>query len=194
MSIDELMVSGERRDTIGAPRILEDLADGRLDQAETEAVLDWLLAADDVELPAPWLVSRAVRISRQAVGGQSSRPTLWGRVTASLLRDTRLQPRVAGARAIGPASTRLLYGAGGVEIDVELAQGERPGQVRILGQVIAAELDLVGARVTADGPTGRAEADVDELGQFALDGLAAGPHRLEIGVASGLIEIGEMRI
>ena len=148
----------------------------------------------EVEAPPPWVVNRAVRIGRQAVGDRQARPTLWRRVSATLLRDTRLQPHTAGARGLGSQPARLLYGAGGVEIDLEVEQGERPGHLRILGHVTAGDLDLVDAWAVADGPSGRAEADLDSLGQFMLDGLAPGSYVLEIGLVSALIEFGDVQL
>jgi hypothetical protein len=35
---------------------------------------------------------------------------------------------------------------------------------------------------------------MDDLGQFALDGLAHGPHRLEVRLVSELVEIPDLRL
>lgn len=191
VGVDERRVAAE---ACGIPRVLADLADGRLDDADTEAVLAWLQTAGALKPPAPWLVNRAVRIGRQPVGSRRGRPTLWRRVVATLLRDTRLEARATGARALGPQPTRLLYQAGRVEVDLEVTHSEHPGRRRIVGQVTADEVDLGRSWAVADGPGGRAEADLDALGQFMLDGLAAGSYSVEVGLVSALIDLGEVQL
>ena len=64
----------------------------------------------------------------------------------------------------------------------------------MLGQVTATEPDLTRAWVIAEGPSGRLETEVDDLGQFSLDGLVSGIHRMEIGLAYELIEIPSVQI
>src|SRR4051812_14572539 len=83
----------------GMPRILADLADGELGDEEANAVANWLLATAEEEPPS-WVINRAVRIAGQAVGRDAPRPSIWRRLVAALVYDNRLQPRVAGARAV----------------------------------------------------------------------------------------------
>ena len=174
-------------------RILEDLADGRLAEEEADAVVAWATAAGLEDVP-PWVVNRAVRIARQASAQVAPRPALWRRLVAALVYDNRLQPRPAGARAVDLGPPRLQYEAGGVEIDLELGDSALTGRVHLLGQVAAGAADLTPATVAVDGPSGHREAPVDELGQFALDGLAHGPHRLEVRLVYELIEIPNLRL
>ncbi len=188
-----MRVIDEAAEPIGMPRILIDLAEGRLDPAETETVVDWLRASGNDEPPA-WVVNRAVRIPRQAADGRKSRPAAWRRLVAALVYDNRLQPRVAGARAITFDQPRLMYQAGGVEIDLEVSESSISGRLRMLGQVTAEEPDLARAWVVAEGPGGRTEGEVDELGQFVLDGLVGGRHKMEIGLTYELIEIPELEL
>ena len=136
----------------------------------------------------------AVQIAAQAVDGRGSRTMLRRRVGATAVYDNRLQPRPVGARAVGVDQLRLLYQADTVEIDLEVTDSVAEGRLRMLGQVTADDGDLAHAWVIAEGPAGRVEAEVDELGQFALDGLVAGRHRLEIGLTSTLVEISEVLI
>ncbi len=175
------------------PRIIADLADGKLDDEEANAVADWLLATT-AEEPPSWVVNRAVRIAGQAVGKDAPRPSTWRRLVAALVYDNRLQPRVAGARAVAIEHPRLMYQAGGVEIDLEVGHSTIAGRLRMLGQVTASEPDLTRAWVIAEGPSGRLETEVDNLGQFSLDGLVSGVHRMEIGLAYELIEIPSVNI
>ncbi len=93
-----------------------------------------------------------------------------------------------------PDQPRLLYHAGAVEIDLEVGASKRAGRRCLLGHVMAESADLLRATVAVQGPDGRVEAEVDELGRFTLDGLTSGPLRLEISLAGGLIEIPEIQI
>jgi hypothetical protein len=190
-TVDE--TSAASFEEFGMPRILADLADGALGDEEASAVADWLLATAD-EPPPGWVVNRAVRIAGQAVGSDAPRPSIWRRLVAALVYDNRLQPRVAGARAVAIEHPRLMYQAGGVEIDLEVGHSTIAGRLRMLGQVTASEPDLTRAWVIAEGPSGRLETEVDNLGQFSLDGLVSGIHRMEIGLAYELIEIPSVRI
>ena len=179
--------------TLGMPRILADLADGALGDREANAVADWLLATADEE-PPPWLVNRAARIAGRALGREAPRPSAWRRLVAALVYDNRLQPRPAGARAVAVEQRRLLYRAGGTEIDLEVGQSQVTGRLRMLGQVTAGEPDLARAWVITEGPSGHLETEVDVLGQFSLDGLVSGIHRLEIGLADEVIEIPSVQL
>ncbi len=185
--------AADRFEEFGMPRILADLADGALSDDEANAVADWLLTTADEE-PPPWVVNRAIRIAGQAVGKDAPQPSIWRRLVAALVYDNRLQPRVAGARALAIEHPRLMYQAGGVEIDLEVGHSTIAGRLRMLGQVTASEPDLTRAWVIAEGPSGRLETEVDDLGQFSLDGLVSGIHRMEIGLAYELIEIPSVTI
>ena len=112
----------------------------------------------------------------------------------ALVHDTRRHARPAGARAVPSEHLRLLYQAGVVEIDLEVVDSSTDGRLRILGQVTADDADLAHAWVVAEGPDGRVEAEVGELGQFILDELAPGYLRMEIPLAAGRIDIPEIQI
>ena len=185
--------SGEASGVAGMPRILADLADGRLSGPEVDAVVDWLRASEEPG-PPPWVVNRAVRIGRQAEDGREARTAIWRRLVAALVYDNRLHARAAGARAMAIDQLRLMYQAGGIEIDLEVTESSIAGRLRMLGQVTAEPPDLTQAWVAVEGPAGRIEGGIDELGQFALDGLVSGRHRIEIGLTYELIEIPEVQI
>jgi len=194
MGIDHEETVDQSDVILGMPRVLADLADGRLGEAETDAVVDWLSALGEEEEPPHWLVNRAVRIAGQVLGKDAPRPAIWRRLVAALVYDNRLQPRVVGARSVALDHPRLMYQAGGVEIDLEVGDSTIAGRLRMLGQVTASEPDLTRAWVIAEGPSGRLESEVDDLGQFSLDGLVSGVHRMEIGLAYELIEIPSVQI
>ena len=185
--------AGGDLDELGMPRILADLAAGALDEDEANAVAAWLVATAD-EVPSSWDVNRAVRIAGQAVGQDEPRPSTWRRLVATLAYDNRYRPAPVGARGVTMDQPRLMYQAGGVEIDLEVGRSTIAGRLRMLGQVTAAEPDLARAWVLAEGPSGCFETEVDDLGQFSLDGLISGVHRMEIGLAYELIEIPSVQV
>ncbi len=193
MDLDQITEGEELDDELEVPRILRDLAEGRLTDAEVDSVVA-MLQADGLEEAPSWAVNGAVRIAGQALGGDTPRPAMWRRLVAALVFDNRLQ-LATGARKPGPDQhPRLMYEAGGVEIDLEVGDSSIAGRLRMLGQVTASEPDLARAWVVVDGPSGRLETEVDELGQFSVDGLAGGAHRMEIGLTYELIEIPEVRL
>ena len=193
MDLDHVTGGDELDDEVRVPRVLHDLAEGNLTDAEADTVVAWLEAGGLEEAP-PWLVNRAVRIAGHALGGDAPRPAMWRRLVAALVYDNRLQPRLAGARSVSLEHPRLMYEAGGIEIDLEVGDSSIAGRLRMLGQVTASEPDLARAWVVVDGPSGRLETEVDDLGQFSVDGLASGAHRMEIGLTYELIEIPEVRL
>lgn len=180
-------------DDVGVARILRDLADGRLSEGEADAVVAWLQVTG-LEEPPPWLVNRAIRIAGPAGADPVPRLALWQRLVAVLVHDTRLRPHAVGARgaALGPA--RLRYAAGDVEVDLEVGDSSIAGRLRVLGQLTGEWPRLEDARVAVDGASGHLEAPLDALGQFSLDGLAPGPHRMELRLPHELIEIPEVRL
>src|SRR5881398_3400519 len=116
-TVDNL--SAEDFEALGMPRILADLADGVLDDDDANSVADWLVATAD-EAPPTWVVNRAVRIAGQAVGKDAPRPSIWRHLVAALVYDNRVEPRAVGARAVAIDHPRLMYQAGGIEIDLEV--------------------------------------------------------------------------
>jgi hypothetical protein len=177
----------------GVPRILSDLAEGHLKATETDAVVAWLEAAALEPAPA-WIVNRAGRIAGRVPADRSPNPSLWRRLVAVPVYDTRLRPRPGGARSASSEPPRLLYEADLVEIDLEVQDCPTADRVRLLGHVTVAGCDPGHASVTIAGPSGHREAPMDESGQFSLDGLVPGVHRLEIRLATELIEISELQL
>ena len=115
--------------------------------------------------------------------------SLWHHVVAVLVYDNRCAPRRLGARGVTVDHPRLLYQAGQIEIDLEVTPSQIIGRVRLLGQVTADAPDLTHAWVIAEGASSRLESEVDDLGQFMIDGLVSGRHRMEIGLAYEMIAI-----
>ena len=142
-----------------------------------DAVTDWLVAATQgAPAPAP------------------ARLATWRHVVAALVHDSQHHRQIAGARSVLMQQRRLLFEADGMGIDLEVDQSRIAGRLRMLGQIVAETPDLTQAWVITEGPSGRLESEVDDLGQFSFDGLVSGVHRMEIGLAYELIEIPSIQL
>src|SRR5579871_5082107 len=82
------------------------------------------------------------------------KPTIWQRLQAALVFDSRTQPLLAGAR----------------DLD----------RWNIAGQVLASETPELGWKVLAIHPQGQAKTDTDALGEFRLQGLEPGVYDLTL--------------
>jgi hypothetical protein len=150
----------------------------------------------DIEGPAVRRDPIAEAITEWLSTAQPGTPrrSAWRHVVAALIYDSQQHRQIAGARSFLMQQRRLLFEAAGVEIDLEVDQSQIAGRLRMLGQVTANDPDLTQAWVIAEGASGHLESEVDEVGQFSLDGLVSGPHRLEIGLAYELIEIPSVQL
>lgn len=133
----------------------------------------------------------ASRVAGQTFAGCES---TWRRVVATLVHDSHQHRRIVGARSLVTDQRRLLFETGDIEIDLEIGRSRVTGRLRMLGQVTANEPGPIPAWVIAEGASGHFEAELDDIGQFSLDGLASGVHRLEIGLNYELIEIPALQL
>lgn len=180
---------GARR---SASRLLLDLAAGRLEPAEVDALTVWLQREATLE-PPDWLLRRAERIARQRLPLQS--PPLTGlaatarRLVARLVFDSQCHPQFVGLRAARTQVRRLLYQADNIEVDLEMSPQEYSEGVRLAGQVVA---DLSGPNsgfVRLSRGAGEWLADLDGGGEFWLDNLAPGAYRLEVVLGERVLEV-----
>jgi hypothetical protein len=112
-----------------------------------------------------------------------------GRLVAAPVFDSRVGPRASGVRGLRTAFPRLLYAAGGFEVDVQIRPCSTAGRLRLLGQVLDQDFEPCAGRVRIEGAYGAVEMDLDDCGHFSVDGLTPSGHRLEIRLADMLIEI-----
>jgi hypothetical protein len=111
------------------------------------------------------------------------------RTIARLVHDSERASRPPGARAVTRWRRRLVYRTGAIEVDLEVGRSTIAGHVRLLGEINAGDASRCQARVTVDGPSGHLDCATDDVGQFRLDRLVAGDHRLTIGLADEAVEI-----
>jgi hypothetical protein len=131
----------------------------------------------------------AIGMGRAATtGGARPRP-MRGRLVAVPVFDSRVGPRASGVRGLQTAFPRLMYTAGGFEVDVRIRPCSTVGPFRLLGQVLDPDFEPCAGRVRVEGAYGAVEADLDDCGHFSVGGLTSSGHRLEIRLADVLIEI-----
>jgi hypothetical protein len=114
---------------------------------------------------------------------------MWRRLVATPVFDSRLTTRTAGVRSLGTGMPRLMYTADGYDIDLQVRPGSPTGRVRLLGQILNEDFEPASGRVKVEGAFGAVESDLDACGHFAVDGLTASGHHVEIVLADALIEI-----
>ncbi len=181
-------------DTLGGepPRLLIDLAEGRLESSEIEAVEMWL-RADGLVAPPPWVLRRAERLPRQQPRARTARLRRWAdggrRFVASLAFDSTVQAQFVGLRASGTHVRRLLYQSEDVEVDLEMTPLATGEQVSLAGQVTSGGADPSGGylRLTTEG--GEWRAALDASGEFRLESLAPGKYKLEVVLSDCVVEV-----
>jgi hypothetical protein len=175
----------------GAPtawpaRLLIDLGEGRLKPDEVET-MELCLRADGLTPPPPWVQRRAERIARQR------QPIRWPsnarRLLAALAFDSRVQPQFVGLRAVQTRVRRLLFQAENIEVDLEMAPSSTSREVRLTGQVTAGGTDPSGGLLRLSSADEEWLTQLDESGEFWLDGLTPGAYHLEVVVEDRLIDV-----
>lgn len=128
-------------------------------------------------------------MGRAATTRGASPSGMRGRLVAMPVFDSRVGPQASGVRGLRTAFPRLMYAAGGFEVDVQIRPCSTAGPFRLLGQVLDRDFEPCAGRVRIEGAYGAVETDLDNCGHFAVDGLTPSGHRLEIRLADVLIEI-----
>ncbi len=105
------------------------------------------------------------------------RKSVWERITAALVLDSRNSLAPAGARSpSGAASFHLLYEAADTSIYLH-CEPEAVGW-QLDGQVLPGSAPQTGWAVVVTGTAGTAGADTDESGEFRLRGVAPGTYKM----------------
>lgn len=110
------------------------------------------------------------------------------RVVGTLIFDSRVAAPAFGMRSLRSASRQLLYSAEESDLDLRITiQNE---ECVVSGQVIRDP--CAGGTVEISGPTGAAQASLNELCEFALPPVPVGTYSLRLTMPDVEIEIPEL--
>jgi hypothetical protein len=112
-----------------------------------------------------------------------------GQPDAALVYDSRHGSPATGVHAAGTGFPRLTYRGNGFVIDLQVRPGSQPDRLRVLGQVLHDEYEACSGRVVIESKHGVGEVALDRCGQFSIDGLVAGRHRVELRLPHATIQI-----
>ncbi|HEU4477241.1 MAG TPA: hypothetical protein VFR80_01905, partial [Pyrinomonadaceae bacterium] len=110
------------------------------------------------------------------------------RIVATLIFDSRKAMPVFGMRSVRSSSRQLLYSAQQTDLDLRITI--QNDECIVAGQVIRE--GYVGGLVEISGPTGSAEASLNELCEFTLPALPTGNYSLKVRMSDVEIEIPEL--
>ena len=115
------------------------------------------------------------------------------RIIATLIFDSRNSGPAFGMRSLHTASRQLLYSAQQTDLDLRITiQNE---ECIVAGQVIRDDAGGRGSgRVEISGPTGSAEASLNELFEFTLPAIPVGNYSLRVRMVDVEIEIPELEL
>ena len=112
------------------------------------------------------------------------------RIVATLIFDSRKAMPVFGMRSVRSSSRQLLYSAQQTDLDLRITI--QNDECIVAGQVIRE--GYVGGLVEISGPTGSAEASLNELCEFTLPALPTGYYSLKVRMSDVEIEIPELEL
>lgn len=164
-----------------------------LPEPEFEARMRQAVALPDA--PAAWVHAAVAQFAKQAAPATTlvqAATRLWREVQAVLRFDSAAAaPFAAGVRASGAQEARhLVFNAEGRDIDLRIqpARAEFTLSGQILGPDEAGTVWLAPAPGVATVPPGAAvRAELDALGEFRFQGVAAGRYQLTL-------ELGDERV
>jgi len=112
------------------------------------------------------------------------------RIVATLIFDSRKAMPVFGMRSVRSSSRQLLYSAQQTDLDLRITI--QNDECIVAGQVIRE--GYVGGLVEISGPTGSAEASLNEMCEFTLPALPIGYYSLKVRMSDLEIEIPELEL
>lgn len=112
------------------------------------------------------------------------------RIVATLIFDSRKAMPVFGMRSVRSSSRQLLYSAQQTDLDLHITI--QNDECIVAGQIIRE--GYVGGLVEISGPTGSAEASLNELCEFTLPALPIGYYSLKVKMSDVEIEIPELEL
>lgn len=149
------------------------------------AALAWRATQALPDAPAAWRRAAVALWATQA-------PPLADRlrrVLAVLRFDSLATPAMAaGMRSAGGEARHLLFSAEGRDVDLRITP-QAAGQWQLAGQVLGPD-DCGQVRLQPVGTdTPPREAALDDMGEFRLADVAAGPWRLSLALGDTLVEL-----
>ncbi len=182
---------------------LIEMLEGRLSEAESEALLhraenlpaeeraefdSWVRLMGALQEPLQSAPEHVLRRAYNLVTAAPSQPGVMRRIVAVLVRDTRLQPGLAGARASGAGGFHLEYATD--ERQVLLSIQPLSGCWQIGGEAVCAGNAVPSPReVSLSGPGGELRVPVDGFGQFFIEGLPPGSYALTLASSACVTEL-----
>jgi hypothetical protein len=164
------------------PRILLDLATGRLSGEEIASIAE-ILSALAVTSPPEWMVERA-----DAIGRVSAFRLIRNRV-AELAFDSQRQVVFAGARAVAMRSRRLLFESSAAVMDLELTgiRGRRK-ELQVNGHVLSRCGDQP-LEVRFAHPSHEYILSVDRRGEFELESIHKGDYSIDVDFGDWVLSV-----
>lgn len=120
---------------------------------------------------------------------KAAAPSLVRRVLAALNFDSLQLTPAFGVRSGQMTSRQLLYTTGENDLDVRVTQSKEAWIVS--GQVLG---NCAGGRVHLEGTSGAADAELNELCEFAFPPVPAGSYTLRLRLAETEIEVPEIEL
>jgi hypothetical protein len=119
-------------------------------------------------------------------------------IAAALSFDSWAAPAVAlGMRSLRSPTRHLLFSAQGRDIDLRISPvaGATQGQFAVAGQVLGPD-DVGVVELAAEGAKAGAvhRTSLDAMGEFRIDGLAAGRYNLTLQMGSDAIELPPLEV
>ena len=150
-----------------------------------------LMRADAGEDAPRDVVSYAVSLFGSRRRAAAPTPSLVGRIVASLTFDSRHAAPAFGVRSGQPSSSRqLVFTAGDTDIDLRIAESAEGWTLS--GQVLG---ECTGGRVEIESVGGegrRAEAELNDICEFAFPPVPAGRYKLLLHMSGADIQVSEI--
>lgn len=165
------------------------LATDPVAQAELQSLIELIgLMRDDDSVDAPeHVIARAVRLIRPIAPAPA--PNIIRRILATLLRDSRQTPLVAGVRSTQVTPRSLVYRADEYELDLQILP--RNGRWQVRGQIFGVE--LVGMVMLANDHLS-VQASINELGEFDVPPVVEGVYTLRVSLSACEIVIEHLEL
>jgi hypothetical protein len=164
------------------PRILVDLATGRLSGEEIDSIAE-IFSAQVLTGPPAWMVERATGIGRVSPGAYV------GNRIAELAFDSQGQTVLAGARAVAMRSRRLLFESSAAMMDLELTgiRGRRK-ELQLNGHVLSRCGDQP-HEVRFAHPSHEYILSVDRRGEFELESIHKGNYSIDVDFGGWVLSV-----